>query len=550
MVALHASDAHRPDHTMHNWTIRTRITAAFATIIAILAALGVASWVQLAAIRSQADRLDQDVLPGLITSSQGASTARELLPDIILLAAAQDDESRQRARLATERALAALTEFETAYRPTITTDEDRRMFEAVVAGHGDITDRYNGAMADGVLSAVDLAAVRPVVERYGVALTTLMELNKRNGLAAARTIREKVSVSLWTLVPAITLATILALVCAWLLVQLMQRGLTALMDVTKVMSVGDFRQRVQIERRDELGLLGEGINQMADDLTGLIGQVQQSGIQVNSSATEIAATSKQQQATATEIAATTSEVGATASRISATSRELARTVEQVSEVASQTGTLAQSGQGSLRRMEASMKQISEASNLINSRLALLSEKAANIGMVVTTINKVADQTNLLSLNAAIEAEKAGEHGRGFAVVAREIRRLADQTAVATFDIEQLVKEMQSAVSAGVMGMDKFSEEVRRGGESVEQVTAQLSEIIDQVQTLTPSFDAVNEGVQSQSISAQQISDALAQLSVAAQQTADSLRQSNTAIDQLNDAARGLQSGVSRFTLAG
>ena len=242
-------------------------------------------------------------------------------------------------------------------------------------------------------------------------------------------------------------------------------------------------------------------------------------------------------------------MGATASRISATSKELARTVDEVSEVAAHTSSLAQSGQGGLKKMEASMHQIGEASNLINSRLALLSEKAANIGMVVTTINKVADQTNLLSLNAAIEAEKAGEHGRGFAVVAREIRRLADQTAVATFDIEQLVKEMQSAVSAGVMGMDKFSEEVRRGGEAVSVVTTQLSEIIDQVQTLTPSFDAVNEGVQSQSISAQQISDALAQLSVAAQQTADSLRQSNMAIEQLNDAARGLQSGVSRFTLA-
>ena len=100
---------------------------------------------------------------------------------------------------------------------------------------------------------------------------------------------------------------------------------------------------------------------------------------------------------------------------------------------------------------------------MNAKLAVLNEKASNINQVVTTITKVADQTNLLSLNAAIEAEKAGEHGRGFAVVATEIRRLADQTAIASYDIEQLVKEMQSAVSAGVMGMDKFSEEVRRGG---------------------------------------------------------------------------------------
>ena len=196
-----------------------------------------------------------------------------------------------------------------------------------------------------------------------------------------------------------------------------------------------------------------------------------------------------------------------------------------------------------------MGQIGAASDLINSRLALLSEKATNIGMVVTTISKVADQTNLLSLNAAIEAEKAGEHGRGFAVVAREIRRLADQTAVATFDIEQIVKEMQSAVSAGVMGIDKFADEVRRGREAIGEVTTQLTEIIAQVQTLPPSFESVNEGVQSQSISAAQISEALAQLSVASQQTADSLRQSSMAIDQLNDASRGLQSGVARFAPA-
>ena len=135
----------------------------------------------------------------------------------------------------------------------------------------------------------------------------------------------------------------------------------------------------------------------------------------------------------------------------------------------------------------------EAAGSINAKLAVLNEKAGNINQVVTTITKVADQTNLLSLNAAIEAEKAGEYGRGFLVVATEIRRLADQTAVATYDIEQMVKEMQSAVSAGVMGMDKFSEEVRRGMQEVQQVGGQLSQIIQQVQALAPRFEAVNEG---------------------------------------------------------
>ena len=144
---------------------------------------------------------------------------------------------------------------------------------------------------------------------------------------------------------------------------------------------------------------------------------------------------------------------------------------------------------------------------------------------MTTITKVADQTNLLSLNAAIEAEKAGEYGRGFAVVATEIRRLADQTAVATYDIDQMVKEIQSAVAAGVMGMDKFSEEVRRGMQEVQQVGGQLSQIIQQVQALAPRVESVNEGMQAQTTGAEQITEALMQLSEAAQQTVESLRQS-------------------------
>jgi methyl-accepting chemotaxis protein WspA len=217
-------------------------------------------------------------------------------------------------------------------------------------------------------------------------------------------------------------------------------------------------------------------------------------------------------------------------------------------VAEDTAHLANSGQSAIARMESTMRQIMEASSSITAKLAVLSEKTANINSVVTTITKVADQTNLLSLNAAIEAEKAGEYGLGFAVVAMEIRRLADQTAVATYDIEKMVKEMQSAVAAGVMGMDKFSEEVRRGGDEIRQVSTQLAQIIHQVQTLSPRFQTVSEGMHAQATGAQQISETLTQLSDAAHQTAESLRESNVAIEQLNEAARGLQTSVARFKL--
>src|ERR1019366_4805621 len=168
-------------------------------------------------------------------------------------------------------------------------------------------------------------------------------------------------------------------------------------------------------------------------------------------------------------------------------------MNEVSHVAEQTAYVAGSGHTSITRMETTMRLIMEASGSITAKLSVLSEKTTNINSVVTTITKVADQTNLLSLNAAIEAEKAGEYGLGFAVVAMEIRRLADQTAVATYDIERMVKEMQSAVASGVMGMDKFSEQVRGGVEEIQHVSVQLAQIINEVQTLTPRFQTVNEG---------------------------------------------------------
>ncbi len=148
------------------------------------------------------------------------------------------------------------------------------------------------------------------------------------------------------------------------------------------------------------------------------------------------------------------------------------------------------------------------------------------------------------LAEAIEAEKAGEYGTGFAVVAREIRRLADQTSVATLDIENMVKEMQGAVSTGVMEMDKFTKDVERGVEDVQNIGTKLESIIEKVQILTPRFQQVSNNMESQSQGASQISEAMVQLSEAASQTAGTLREINGAIAQLNKAAQGLRQKIS------
>ena len=323
----------------------------------------------------------------------------------------------------------------------------------------------------------------------------------------------------------------------------------SLLAVVSRAASGDLTGHVSIGGTDAIGQLGHGLAKMFDNLRSLLNNVQKAGIQVTTSATEIAASAKQQEATGIEQAQTSIEILSTTKEISANTTQLLRTMEEATQVADYTTTATADAQNNLKRMDLTMQQMVSATDSINAKLAALSEKASNINSVLTTITKVADQTNILSLNAAIEAEKAGEAGRGFSVVATEIRRLADQTSVSTWDIEQMLKEMQSAVSASVMGMDKFSEEIRRSVGEVRQVAEQLSSVMDQVQKLAPQFDAVLQGMQSQAIGASQISDTMMQLNDATQQTVESLKSTSEAVHQLQYAAGDLQASVSNFAVS-
>lgn len=349
---------------------------------------------------------------------------------------------------------------------------------------------------------------------------------------------------------------ILILASAYTIFSFVKRTETAY-GYLKDMAEGNLDVDVRIDVRDEITGILLVVTQLrsklladleeskrTDELKKLVEKIRKSVVEVGNAIAEIAATSKQHGVTAVEMAATTTQVSATSKEISANSRELVKIMGEVSAVVEHSAGLAGGGQAGLLHMTETMRQMMEAAGSINAKLSVLNDKAGGISQVTTTITKVADQTNLLSLNAAIEAEKAGEYGRGFAIVATEIRRLADQTAVASYDIELMVKEIHSAVSASVMGMDKFSDEVRRGIQEVQHVSGSLSQVIEQVQALSPRFVGVNEGMQAQAQGAEQITEALAQLSEASQQTVEALRQSAQAIEYVNRSMHDLSDGVS------
>ncbi len=492
---------------MKNWTIGKRLTLGFAGVILITLCVSIYAFTRLEAIQTQAASLAGDSLPGAVLMGQIAALSEREVALVLHHIVAKDVQDVQKLDEELRVNQGSLTTLFKAYEATTFGPEEHERFQrlntAYLAYLSPLEEVLKLSRAQKDEEADDLYD-RQLEPKFGKFLETVNDdagYNKKEAESAVRKLNSAAAESKVVLIAGIILSLLIAALICYSVVRA---------------------------------------------INWLIAQVRRSALQVASSVSEIAATAKEHQATSAETASATSEIGATSKEIAATAKVLLRTINDVTEVAEQTTHLAGTGQNGLARMEATMRQVMEAGGAVNAKLAVLNEKASNINQVVTTITKVADQTNLLSLNAAIEAEKAGEHGRGFVVVATEIRRLADQTAVASYDIEQLVKEMQSAVSAGVMGMDKFSEEVRRGVQEVEQVSEQLAQIIGQVQTLTPQFETVNEGMQSQSIGAQQISEALAQLTESAQQTVDSLHQSTIVMDQLNSTANDLRTSVSRL----
>jgi len=344
------------------------------------------------------------------------------------------------------------------------------------------------------------------------------------------------------------LALVVAIAVAIITANWISRPIMRIAKASEEMALGNFDQQVESSKIIELERLANSFNNMAQQLKDsfaklnfVIDQANQVSTQVSASTNQITNSGKHLEASALQQAKSIKQVNTTAKAIANTSGQLVKTMENVTQQTTTTAKATSSSQKSLTEMAAAMGDLASATNIISSRLRMMNEKANNITSAVNLILEVADQTNLISLNAAIEAEKAGEYGAGFAIVAKEVRRLADNSAATSEEIEETVKEIQSSVYKGVMEVDKFSQQVQHHIELVSRISQQIATVIQQVQSLTPQFEQAKQSVEEQFTGAQEISATISQLSQVSQQTVTSLQDTNHALEQLNDTAQVLQS---------
>ena len=278
--------------------------------------------------------------------------------------------------------------------------------------------------------------------------------------------------------------------------------------------------------------------------TKVVGEVSEVTVGISNTANMMAGSSRQQESMTQNFGSSSVEIAAAVRQITVTGEELLRNMKKIAQASSESAQNASEGRVGVQAIGSTMENLSSATTNVAERLSMIFEKASSINTIIDTITKVSDQTNLLSVNAAIEAEKAGESGRGFLVVAREIRRLADQTASATLDIEKMVQQMQAAVSGGVMEMDRFSEQVRRGVTTVGDVGLRLTKVIDQVSGVESSFCEVTEGMQQQAQGADQIRQAMDGLTQNASRAQEATSEFSSASESLREAIFSLRKVIS------
>jgi len=334
---------------------------------------------------------------------------------------------------------------------------------------------------------------------------------------------------------------------AWLIVSGIVRGIKPAVERAKQIAEKDLTaDPLPVRTKDEVGQLCAAVNEMSNALNTIVGDVRSSASDVAAASTEIAATAEQVSAGVDEQSDQITQVASAVEEMSRSISEVATSSNDASSNANAAGSAAQEGGQVVSQTIADMQDIDKTVSEAAGAVRQLGKRGEQIGAVITVINDIADQTNLLALNAAIEAARAGEHGRGFAVVADEVRKLADRTTKATEEIAGSITAIQDETTAAVDTMTAGTERVKAGVQQAGKAGESLSAIVDQAGSVSGMINTIAASAEEQSAASTQISQNIQSIKSVADQNAQAVTQSATAATELSQKAENLQAMVAEF----
>jgi methyl-accepting chemotaxis protein len=353
----------------------------------------------------------------------------------------------------------------------------------------------------------------------------------------------------WTQIVAGILATVLGILAALYLIRNFTTRIVRVANAMSRIADGDLSQQLKIYANDEIGELGRSINRMQTSVGEMIASITNTTSQLANSANLLCTVSEMGVSNAQEIASQASTIATASEEMAATSNEISHNCCTAAESSQQGSALATEGASVVQVTVTGMNRIAERVKETASTLEGLGSRSDQIGEIVGTIEDIADQTNLLALNAAIEAARAGEQGRGFAVVADEVRALAERTTKATKEIAQMIRAIQNETKGAVSSMEEGVSEVERGTTDAAKSGTALEQILNQINAVSMEINQIATTAEEQTATTIEITNNIQQITEVAQMNASCSNDAAGAARELMGHAEDLQSLVSRFKVA-
>ena len=332
----------------------------------------------------------------------------------------------------------------------------------------------------------------------------------------------------------------------FIIIRSITKPINEIVQVMETIAQGDLTVMLKEGRRDELGAIAVSSNKMVDALSTVISDVVSASHDVASAATEVSANAEELSQGMFEQSSNLNQVSAAVEEMNASINEVAGKSAHAESLSNDSGDLAESGGEVVGHTITGIEGINSLVNQSAQTVGALGKKSQQIGAIINTINDIADQTNLLALNAAIEAARAGEHGRGFAVVADEVRKLAERTTEATSEVSQSIIDIQKETQSAVTLINSCQEEMATGVSFAKEAGESLKSIVQANTSVNNEISGIAAATEEQSDACNSISQNIENISSLIERSTDGVREAATASSMLSTSAEELQSMVSRF----